>query len=89
MELVRPEAPAPTLAPEPLPLRVLHEDEHLLVIDKDAGMVVHVNSPSEKAMFREASQQPVVEFIASQVGQETVDKVLEAAAIAEATIYGK
>lgn len=27
--------------PEPLPLQVLHEDEHLLVIDKPAGLVVH------------------------------------------------
>ncbi len=29
------------LLPESIPLRVLYEDEHLLVIDKDAGMVVH------------------------------------------------
>src|SRR5437867_11951465 len=29
------------LEPEPLPLAVLHEDEHLLVIDKPAGMAVH------------------------------------------------
>lgn len=27
--------------PEDIPLRVLHEDEHVLVIDKPAGMVVH------------------------------------------------
>ena len=27
--------------PQPLPLRVLHEDEHLLVLDKPAGLVVH------------------------------------------------
>ncbi|MGB5735763.1 MAG: 23S rRNA pseudouridine(1911/1915/1917) synthase RluD [Thiohalocapsa sp.] len=27
--------------PEPVPLRVLFEDEHLLVIDKPAGLVVH------------------------------------------------
>ncbi len=30
----------PVLA-EPLALRILHEDEHLLVVDKPAGMVVH------------------------------------------------
>jgi 23S rRNA pseudouridine1911/1915/1917 synthase len=29
------------LEPEPLPLNVLYEDEHLLVLDKPAGMVVH------------------------------------------------
>ncbi len=27
--------------PQPLPLHVLHEDEHLLVLDKPAGLVVH------------------------------------------------
>ena len=27
--------------PQPMPLQVLHEDEHLLVIDKPAGLVVH------------------------------------------------
>lgn len=27
--------------PEAIPLRVVHEDEHLIVIDKPAGMVVH------------------------------------------------
>jgi len=29
------------LAPEPIPLRVVFEDEHLIVVDKPAGMVVH------------------------------------------------
>lgn len=29
------------LAPEAIPLEVLHEDEHLIVIDKPAGLVVH------------------------------------------------
>jgi 23S rRNA pseudouridine1911/1915/1917 synthase len=27
--------------PQPMPLQVLHEDEHLLVLDKPAGLVVH------------------------------------------------
>jgi 23S rRNA pseudouridine1911/1915/1917 synthase len=41
-ELVEVELPAePTLAPEALPLRVAYEDEHLLVVDKPAGVVVH------------------------------------------------
>jgi len=31
----------PTLTPEPIPLKILYEDENLLVIDKMAGMVVH------------------------------------------------
>jgi 23S rRNA pseudouridine1911/1915/1917 synthase len=35
-----PAAPV-TLAAEAIPLRVLHEDPHLIVVDKPAGMVVH------------------------------------------------
>ena len=31
----------PTLEPEPLELRIPYEDEHLLVVDKPAGVVVH------------------------------------------------
>ncbi len=36
-------APAEPLSAEPqaIPLQVLHEDEHLLVVDKPAGLVVH------------------------------------------------
>jgi 23S rRNA pseudouridine1911/1915/1917 synthase len=34
--------PQPTdLQPEALPLRVVYEDEHVVVVDKEAGMVVH------------------------------------------------
>ncbi|MCI0545985.1 MAG: RluA family pseudouridine synthase [Candidatus Rokubacteria bacterium] len=43
-EIVEAEIPAPplqSLAPEPLPLRIVLEDPHLLVIDKPAGMVTH------------------------------------------------
>lgn len=35
------EPPSPGLIPEPIPLRILFEDEHLLVVDKPAGMLVH------------------------------------------------
>ena len=38
----RPPAPRPAdLAAEPIPLRVLHEDADLVVVDKPAGLVVH------------------------------------------------
>ena len=43
-ELVELEAPEPTpsaLEPEAMELRVAYEDEHLLVVDKPAGVVVH------------------------------------------------
>ena len=33
--------PRPTPEPEALPLRIVYEDEHLVVLDKPAGMVVH------------------------------------------------
>lgn len=39
MTLPEPEAPEPL--PEAIPLDVLHEDDHLIVIDKPAGLVVH------------------------------------------------
>ncbi len=39
---VDPPPPKPShLAPEPIPLNVLHEDSYLLMVDKPAGQVVH------------------------------------------------
>jgi 23S rRNA pseudouridine1911/1915/1917 synthase len=35
------EVSRPPMAPEEMPVRVLYEDAHLLVVDKPAGMVVH------------------------------------------------
>src|SRR4029453_3843719 len=40
VELERPEGPAP-LEPQEVGLRVVYEDEHLLVVDKPAGGVGH------------------------------------------------
>jgi 23S rRNA pseudouridine1911/1915/1917 synthase len=39
--VIRPRREAQPLAPEPIPLEVVHEDDHLAVIAKPAGMVVH------------------------------------------------
>uniref|UniRef100_UPI003BACF362 RluA family pseudouridine synthase n=1 Tax=Stappia sp. TaxID=1870903 RepID=UPI003BACF362 len=39
--LVLPEPEAAEPEPEDIPLAVVHEDEHLIVIDKPAGLVVH------------------------------------------------
>jgi 23S rRNA pseudouridine1911/1915/1917 synthase len=36
-----PPPPPETLEPEPIALAIVHEDEHILVVDKPAGMVVH------------------------------------------------
>jgi 23S rRNA pseudouridine1911/1915/1917 synthase len=38
---LRPTPQSQAFQPEDIPLQVLHEDEHLLVIDKPAGLVVH------------------------------------------------
>jgi len=41
VEVVLPEETEPTVRPEPIPLDILYEDEHLLAVNKPAGMVVH------------------------------------------------
>ena len=41
IEVELPPPPPETLEPEPITLAVVHEDEHVLVLDKPAGMVVH------------------------------------------------
>lgn len=38
---LRPTPQSQAFLPEAMPLQVLHEDEHLLVLDKPAGLVVH------------------------------------------------
>ena len=37
-----------------------------------------MTSPTEKEAFKKATQEPVIEFIASQVGRPVVDKLLNA-----------
>lgn len=41
VEVALPEPPPDAPGPEAIPVRVVHEDEHLAVIDKPAGLVVH------------------------------------------------
>jgi len=41
VDVVLPPAPPTDLLPEPIPLEVLHEDAHVLVVNKPAGLVVH------------------------------------------------
>jgi 23S rRNA pseudouridine1911/1915/1917 synthase len=47
IELELPEAPPP-LAPEDVGLRIAYEDEHLLVVDKPAGVAVHPSAGHAK-----------------------------------------
>lgn len=55
---------------------------------RDKGMTIYVTSPSEKAAFRDQTQGAVLAYIAGEVGQDVVDRVLAAAAEAEARVYG-
>ncbi len=41
VEVVFPHPPRPAAAPEDIPLDVVYEDDHLLVVNKPPGMVVH------------------------------------------------
>jgi 23S rRNA pseudouridine1911/1915/1917 synthase len=41
IEVEIPPPPDETLAPEPVPLSIVYEDDHVLVVDKPTGMVVH------------------------------------------------
>ncbi|MEO6626380.1 MAG: TRAP transporter substrate-binding protein [Burkholderiaceae bacterium] len=45
---------------------------------RSAGTKVYVNTPTEKEAFRKQTQEPVIEFIASQTGRPIVDKLLAA-----------
>ena len=56
---------------------------------REAGTRVHVSSPSEKDRFRQVTQKPVIDFIATQAGREVVDRVLAAAEEARRAVYGE
>jgi C4-dicarboxylate-binding protein DctP len=56
---------------------------------REAGTRVHVSSPSEKERFRQVTQKPVIDFIASQAGRDVVDRVLAAAEEARRAVYGE
>ena len=45
---------------------------------REKGTKVYVNSSTEKEAFKKATQEPVIEFIATQVGRPIVDKLLDA-----------
>ena len=55
---------------------------------RDKGTKVYVTTPTEKEMFKKASQEPVIEFISSQVGRPVVDKLLEAVRDTTRKSYG-
>ena len=54
---------------------------------RDKGTKVYVNSPTEKEAFKKATQEPVIDFIAGQVGRPIVDKLLGAVKDVTAKAY--
>lgn len=53
---------------------------------KEKGMEIYSPSEKERAMFREAAQKPVIEYIEKQVGKAWVDKLMKAVKEAEAEL---
>lgn len=41
IDIVLPKPPPPEAEPEDIPLKIIYEDDDLLIVDKEAGMVVH------------------------------------------------
>ncbi len=50
---------------------------------REKGMEVYSPTPRERAMFREAAQKPVIEYIEKQIGRPWIDKLLKAVKEAE------
>jgi len=53
---------------------------------KEKGMEVYSPNPRERAMFREAAQKPVMEYIEKQIGKAWIDKLMKAVKEAEAEL---
>jgi tripartite ATP-independent transporter DctP family solute receptor len=53
---------------------------------KAKGMEVYSPNPKERAMFREAAQKPVIEYIEKQIGKAWIDKLMKAVKEAEAEL---
>jgi len=50
---------------------------------KEKGMEIYSPNPKERAMFREAAQKPVIEYIEKQIGKAWIDKLMKAVKQAE------
>ena len=70
----------PTLSPRPIPLDVLYEDDHLVVVDKPTGLVVHPGAGTDSATLVEGlladrtlppSDDPVRPGIVHRLDKET------------------
>lgn len=54
IEVELPEAPPETVEPENIPLTILYEDEHVAVVDKPAGMIVHRGAGASRGALTNA-----------------------------------
>jgi tripartite ATP-independent transporter DctP family solute receptor len=50
---------------------------------KEKGMEIYSPNSKERAMFRDAAQKPVMEYIEKQIGKEWIDKLMKAVKEAE------
>jgi tripartite ATP-independent transporter DctP family solute receptor len=53
---------------------------------KEKGMEVYSPTPKERAMFRDAAQKPVIEYVEKQIGRAWIDKLMKAVKEAEAEL---
>ena len=53
---------------------------------KEKGMEIYSPNPKELAMFREAAQKPVIEYIEKHIGRTCIDKLMKAVKEAEAEL---
>lgn len=53
---------------------------------KAKGMEVYSPNPAERALFREAAQKPVMEYVEKQIGKTWIDKLMRAVKEAEAEL---
>jgi TRAP-type transport system periplasmic protein len=53
---------------------------------KEKGMEIYAPTAKEKAMFREAAQGPIIEYLEKQIGRTWIDKILKAVKEAEAVV---
>lgn len=56
---------------------------------KDKGVEVHVSTPDEKAMFKDAVYEPVRNFIKEKVGEDILNRIESAVAEAETKLYSE
>jgi 23S rRNA pseudouridine1911/1915/1917 synthase len=54
IEIDLPEPPPVELLPEPIPLNIVYEDDDLIVVDKQAGLVVHPGAGQESGTLANA-----------------------------------